>query len=290
MMIRKIQMGALMAGLAMVSWACVEEAPRDVELEAPGPQAELSQASVVTPEFRISGLDGLPESLVVDRLGLSISAIRLEPLDPSSGLVYSTSEPIDLVFELDRGGTSVERPSVVVPETGRFLVSVRLEPQEAPNSEVARYARLAQEPSSLSIEGWVRSTPASGRMVDTDDDSDGNPVPMPFDKLSIRQDSSTWTPFRYASQSVIYFTFDEVEFVDGEQFLTFDFDLSEWSAQVLEPLVSSVEIAMVERELEERVEISDLTFDLSTETDLQAPETFLASGTVTTSPADLPDL
>lgn len=279
----KAKSGAVLLALLVALAACGQDGTAEVTLEAPGTesQVEARSSALVTPEFRVSGFDDLPVDLRVEGIALTVASIQLTPLDNrAAGIVYSTASPLHLRFDMAGGEASLLRPTVEVPETGRFLVSVRIEP--AP--EGARELTQATSPVSLSLEGRVRSdlnsTP-SGE-PDTGKEEDGNPLPLPFHQLSVRQqESGDWTPFRYASDASITFTFNEVEFVRGEQKLTFDFDLSDWAHAALAPLVQS--LGEYTGEPMERIEISDLTFDLDAE--FQAPEEyFLATGTVTTTP------
>lgn len=223
--------------------------------EAGSPDAahteELEQAVTVTPEFSISGTSSLPEELYLNKLGLTISEIRLEPLDPELGsMAYSSRSATRLEFDIHRGEMVKPGEPLELPSDGRYLVSVRLEP----SAEVEEKAQGASEEvsSSFSIAGFVAGT-GIVRVDPRFDEkrSDGSPVPMPFEEIHRTEDDddmqdnpaipTEWTPFHYDSQRSAFITLNEVDFTAGEQHLTFDFDVRDWALELVDPLLTAVE-------------------------------------------------
>lgn len=268
--IAKLALVALLTGLMVVG--CGE--PEVITVSATDADEAEAKAATVTPEFRIHGLQQLPQGLLLDELGLSVAEIRLEPLRGSHGVAYTTSRPLDLRFDIENGETRHQGQTVQIPETGRFLVSVRLEPAELDpqiGGEEADFQR-----GSLSLFGYVRSDFSAsvddedGSQGDEDDENDGNPLPLPVEPIG---DDPMWTPFAYASQRVVFYTFSDVELVGGEQSLTFHFDLNDWASTAVTPIVDAVEKTS-----------DDGVVDVSEKVDspTSGPEALLESGSVST--------
>lgn len=260
------------------------------------------EVAAVIPVFQVSGLGSVDEAIILDKLGLVIAEIRLEPLDGDGGVAFSTTRPFELVFDLSQGAQAQEYQEVEIPQTGHFLVSVRVEPVEGEGEFGLPDGRVA----SVGMEGRVRSDaredvgedgdgkplplPFDGRHSrdedadDEDDSGDGKPLPLPFD--SRRQAMETpeeWTSFRYSSQDVVYFTFSEVELVEGSQKLVFDFDLSAWIDSLSEPVARAVSQAQG-NETANRGPI-DISSQLDSPDVLSYPEGLLEQGHVFNVPA-----
>lgn len=213
----KTKFGVALIALA-TSVACVD----NVTAEAATSHADTRvQAVTAIPEFVITGLERVPESLHLTNLGLTVSEIRLEPMWSAESLAYSTRRASMIDFALDEGQTTAVGEELELPVTGRYLVSIRLEPVEAV--------------PSFHVEGFV----ADGERADGED-GDGWPQPMPFDEETATADGE-WTPFEYQSRRAVFFTFNDVELSYGEQFLTFAFDVREWANGVHEPISHAVE-------------------------------------------------
>ena len=203
-----------------------------------------------TPEFRITGLDDAPEELLIEELGITVTEIRLEPVDGTDrGLAYSTSNPLTLEFDLTQGQTELRGQEVTLPELGQFLVSVRLEPVE----EVGTDEFLG----SLELRGHVRNGYLvketeeqqedrykwdDDRVESTDERGDGSPVPLPVQRIKNEdQQEEMWTPFAMSSSRTVYYTFSDVELVPGAQDLTFTFDINDWAMTAANPIIDAVE-------------------------------------------------
>lgn len=242
------------------------------------------QAVTVVPEFSVSGTSTLPEELYLSELGLSISEIRLEPISSDvASVAYSSRHAIDLHFDVARGETLKEGTPLQLPQAGRYMVSVRLDPTVSTEDAGEGVAETVSP--SLSLSGFVAGE--SIVRVDPRYDekrSDGSPVPMPFDETenddAELQDRPAlpleWTPFRYDSQRSVYFTLGEVEFDTGEQTLSFDFDVEDWALELVEPLVDAVTYRDDPASAEE--EGVDVTLPL--ESTGHGPEAFFQSASV----------
>ncbi len=195
------------------------------------------QAVEVVPQFRISGVDAVPNNLYLSELGLVVSEIRLTPvLLTDSNLAYSTVDPMALKFDVSENETVLQGPPLELPDSGRYVVSIRLEPVETLEGEAAE--------SSFSMDGFVAETPEPYDLSET---SDGKPLPLPFDEkpdsdeLTDAADSPLlWTPFQYNSRRSVFFTFNDVSFESGEQILEFTFDVRDWADGVADPISKAV--------------------------------------------------
>jgi hypothetical protein len=232
----------LVAGLLTLSMAGCG----DVDFGQPShPDIEMAeQAVTVVPEFQINGTSELPEQLYLSELGLVISEIKLEPITTDSGSVaYSTREPTVLKFDVARGETVRQGEPVKLPEAGRYLVGVRLEPAQV--SETV-------DPS-LSVAGFVASNGID--RVDPRFDgktSDGSPIPLPYDEDEADEDDeddlkdapalpTQWTPFHVGSQKTKFFSVGDVFIQPGRQKLTFQFNVNDWALDLVDPVLSAVE-------------------------------------------------
>jgi hypothetical protein len=209
------------------------------EFAQPGSYSTQQQSVVVAPQFEIIGVDALPENLHVTEINLRVSEILLQPIDRPNSLAYSFAQPFAPRFDLARGETVRAFDGVEVPR-GRYLVSLRLEPVPLDETEI--------DPHSFEMYGFV----AEGPSIHHDEvASDGTPVPLPF-KENEEDDRSEgeftdrpeypdqWTPFIYESKKTEFFTFSNVEFTPGQQFLTFRFDVRSWALEVVQPISKAV--------------------------------------------------
>lgn len=226
--------------MVLVSAACATLSVAgcvDMDLGGPG-STELEQrqqAVSVVPEFTITGTDAVPASLYLTDLGLAVSEIRLEPLSSPSSLAYSTRDSMLVEFDLSQNQTTRTGEVVELPSAGRYLVSIRLEPIVVEGVET----------SSFSAHGFVIDDHVNQPI---DEVADGEPQPMPFDPgtvtdghLTDKQEFPTeWTPFDYQSKRAVFYTFSDVEFAEGQQFLTFSFDVRDWAVEVVDPITNAV--------------------------------------------------
>ncbi|MFW5966969.1 MAG: hypothetical protein ACOCV2_05590 [Persicimonas sp.] len=211
--------------------------------------AEQEQSVTVWPEFQIQGTSTLPEELNLETLGLTISEIQLEPVDSErDSIAYSTREPNVLTFDLSEEETSIEGDALTLPEEGTYLINVRLEPI----TEVEETSKGTTERvySSFSVSGSV-----SGDDLETTTDdprlegraTNGRPIPVPYetdddsDEVEAKSGDEAWTEFHYDSERSVFVTLDEVELEEGEQVLSFEFDVSQWAMALLEPLIDALE-------------------------------------------------
>lgn len=272
--IAAVTVGLLMAGV----FGC-----GDVEVgtlaNSESPSEEVSQTAKVTPEFAIRGLDEVPEEMMLEELGLSIGEIRLEPARGDEGFVYATSKPFSMTFDLADGEDVLRGETVEFPETGRFLVSIRLEPRE--EEEIQDLDDMLYA-GSLGIRGQVRSdyvvsqTEEEERrelLEDEDEEYDGNPLPLPAERPSYDEDM--WKPFTLTSNRVVAYTFSDVELTPGEQALTFEFDLQDWAHDAAAPIVDAVHSTETEGE-----EVVDVGREIDSAT--SEPEALLGTGSVST--------
>lgn len=271
-----VAVGLLAVGIA----SCGE-----VDLETTGnsesPSEEVSQSAKVTPEFAIRGLDDVPEEMKLEELGLAVAEIRLEPLRGEEGFVYATSEPFSLTFDLAEGEDVLRGETVEFPETGRFLVSIRIEPADEGEVDDALYE------GSFGIRGKVRRDYAvelsseddrrSERELsdddseDDDEEYDGNPLPLPAERPSYEE--TMWTPFTLTSNRAVAYTYSDVELAPGEQVLTFEFHVQDWARDAAAPIADAVHDT-------ESDDIVDVGGEIDSPT--SEPEALLGTGSVST--------
>ncbi|MBA2661804.1 MAG: hypothetical protein H0U74_05880 [Bradymonadaceae bacterium] len=280
----KYMVGCLGLLLAFSMFSCA-----DVDTTPSGPETTLSQKQpvMVTPEFAIRGIDGMPSELFLTELGLSITEIRLEPVTSRAGSVaYSTRQPFRLLFDVANGEVVKRWETFEFPEPGRFIVSIRLEPREQFDEQSQR---MVTE-SSLSLAGFIAGDGIT--LIDPinsiDENMDGNPLPLPFDE---QNDSSSgevqdrpaspteWTPFHYDSKRAVFFTFSDVELTSGEQTLGFTFDVHDWALELVEPIVRAVRNVS-------SPDIHDQGVDITTQLDSvgRGAEALMEAGSVRTEP------
>lgn len=257
--------------LGLLIWAGCGDAVLEEVDNSSNETEEASQKAKVIPEFTITGLDNVPEELMLEQLGLSVGEIRLEPLRGNDGFVYATSEPISLTFDLSQGEKALEGRTVEFPDTGRFLVSIRLEPPDEPRHEVDE----SLLDGSLGIQGQVRSdyrvSRTDGREDDEGDENDGNPLPLPAERPSDGDDM--WTPFALTSDRVVAYTFSDIELTRGEQVLSFEFDVEDWATNAASPIADAVDQTKDE-------EVVDIGREVDSDT-VEA-EALLGTGSVST--------
>ncbi|RDV39290.1 hypothetical protein DV096_01570 [Bradymonadaceae bacterium TMQ3] len=259
--------------------ACGEAAP-----ESPGTDSavdERSQAAMVTPEFRLSGIGELPDELILEEVGLTITEIRLQPVNGAE-VAYSTTRPIGLNFDLSQGETAIRGHAVEFPQTGRYLVSVRLEPLSSAEREELMAEEGAEIPmGSLELSGLVKYGEDSMGKVGGEDE-DGNPLPLPFERTRVWTIDESWTPFHYESQRAVFYALSNVELSPGEQTLVFNFDLNQWAISALDPIVSAVESIGSQGRPGEVIDISP-----SLDEDALGTEAMVQAASVSTMPAAL---
>lgn len=233
---------ALAAALALSAVACGEP-----EVEAPVIEEAVTQKQSVSvvPTFSLTGHHTLPADLYLSELGFTVSEIRLEPLAAdASSVAYSAVQPEIVRFDVSRGETIKHGQPIVLPEPGRYLVSLRLEPLKAPGRD--------ELISSFTLLGFVAQ---SSMRVDPryEDDRGDRPTPHPFDEggdsdppghgelVDSPEAPDAWTPFRYHSERAVFFTLNTVDFQAGEQALEFSFDMRNWVVDIVEPISRAVE-------------------------------------------------
>ena len=233
---------AIAAVLAVAMAGCA-----DMDIGQPAdPEVQLAeQAVTVVPEFQVDGATQMPGELYLSQLGLVITEIRLEPItNATDGVAYSTRRPTVLNFDVARGESVKVGEPLTLPDAGRYLVSVRLEPSREEQTSLD---------SSFSVAGFVASEGIQRVDPRYDEDgkrADGSPVPMPYDEDESGDDDelgdapalpTQWTPFHYESKRAVFFTLGEVEFEQGKQFLSFRFDVEDWALELVDPILSAVE-------------------------------------------------
>lgn len=235
-MIKRATLYLAASALLALGTSCVDNVD---DYAGPTGYSTQQQPVVVAPQFEIVGVDELPDNLQVTEIGLRVSEILLQPIDRPNSLSYSFSRPFAPRFALAEGETVRSFDGVEVPQ-GRYLVSLRLEPVPLEETDV--------DPTSFEMYGFV----AEGPSLHNDEvSSDGTPVPLPFkegegddrdeNEFTDRPDyPEQWTPFIYESKKTEFFTFSNVEFTPGEQYLTFRFDVRSWAFDVVQPISKAV--------------------------------------------------
>lgn len=225
------------AFVLMGATSCVDTVD---DFSTPSTHTTAEQAVMVAPQFEIIGEDQLPDTLHVSELGLVVSEILLQPIDRPDSVAYSFAKPFKLDFAIEEGETLKSFDGVELP-AGNYLVSLRLEPVAIEDGDI--------DPSSFEMYGYVAEGPS---IYNGEVNSDGTPVPLPFkendDEDAVEDGEFTdkpdyptqWTPFQYKSKKTEFFTFSNVEFTPGEQFLTFRFDVRSWAVEVVQPISKAV--------------------------------------------------
>ena len=235
------------SSLAVLLAGCGEAARTD------GDSTRTKESAVrVVPKFHLEGTEQLPENLRLHDLGLAVSEIRLTPVNPGGDVAYSNRKPLGLDFRVGEGEIERKGGELVLPDAGKFDVSLRLEPvrsdqKDAKAAPAGRSGKYSFRISGyVSGDGVVRVDPRDG------ENSDGHPVPFPAspkheDSESDNQVSDTpalpkqWTPFQYESRKSVVYTLDSVEFVEGKQYLSFSFDAQDWALELVKPLSRAVQ-------------------------------------------------
>jgi|GEM_PF-2891341 len=218
-----------------------------------GGYQEQTQTISLVPEFSLNGSEDMPDTVYFSELGLSIAEIRLEPLTSSaddaelSSIIYSTRNAIQLDFDVARGEQVIFGEPLELPHTGRYLISVRLEPISRVQSSYGTVNEVSSP--SFRVEGFVATDPATrterGRL---DESADGSPTPMPFEEdeeCEIQQGldgrAGEWTPFHYDSRQSVFISLNEVEIGEDSEFLSFEFNMNEWAKSLAIPLQDAVQ-------------------------------------------------
>lgn len=231
------------AALLLGGTSCVDNVD---EFGQPVGYSTKQQSVVVAPQFEIVGEKELPDTLHVTQLGLVVSEILLQPIDRPDSVSYSFAKPFAPKFDLSRGETIKSFDGVEVP-AGRYLVSLRLEPIAVEDGDV--------DPSSFEMYGFVAEGP---KIYNDEVSSDGTPVPLPFKEgeddaaegelTDLPESPDQWTPFLYKSKKTEFFTFSNVEFTAGQQYLTFRFDVRSWALEVVQPISKAVRNGAIDDE------------------------------------------
>lgn len=204
--------------------------------------AEPSLASTsgpieVIPEFNLRGTDEMPSRLFLTELGFTVSEIRLTPVseDPSRPAYSAASQ--DITFDVADGQTVRLGESIILPEAGQYLVSLRLEPVSTTNEEGAVTV------SSFTMSGFVFDDGTSEVQRSMGNVSE-DPQPGFFgddEAMTDAEDSpESWTPIVYHSQRSVFMHLNNVTFGQGTQYLTLEFDARKWAAGLIEPLTRAV--------------------------------------------------
>jgi len=206
------------------------------------------RAVKVIPTFEIDGTHNFPDNVRFDDLGLTVSSITLTPIDEEQGVAYSTSDADSIEFDVGDGRLEREGRPIALPETGRFDVTLRLEPVDDEGTAQGD----ASDDYSLALSGHVAGIEDSGA---TDGGAqDGNPIPVPaspndwntdLDDASAEADDRTstpahWMPFEYTTRESVRMTLSAVELRNGTQYLRFNFDAEEWASEIATPVARAV--------------------------------------------------
>lgn len=240
----------------------------DLSEEAAAPAAERAQRTqrvTLVPEFTISGIDAIPESLYLTELSFVVSEIRLEPLSgPNRGVAYSVVTPQLVTFDVSRGQSVRLGQPIELPEPGRYLVSLRLEPVSLPEDATGN-ARTPERPFSFVMTGFFAQQ-QSADVEKTEQVAEGGegerPIPHPFDgkdEEPVNEEVGTyaeapesWTLFHYHSERAAFIPMNDVELSGGEQHLAFNFDMRTWSDNIIEPISKAVSTTATGPLLDER--------------------------------------
>jgi hypothetical protein len=200
----------------------------------------------VVPTFHLEGTDKVPEQLRLEELGLAISEIELTPSSPDESVAYSSRAPMELDFQVEDGEIQLTGDELVLPETGTYDVSLRLEPT---GSRPEATGGGQDRDYSMRMSGYVAGNGIVRVDRDDGENEDGRPVPFPAspdpddeeDDVSDRPElPNQWTPFEYESEQSVVHTLDQVAISGDRQILSFSFDAEDWALELLEPLSRAV--------------------------------------------------
>lgn len=235
--------------------------------EAAAPAAQQSrraQRVTLVPEFTISGIDAIPEELYLTELSFVVSEIRLEPLTgPNRGVAYSVVTPQLVTFDVSRGQSVRFGQPIELPEPGRYLVSLRLEPVELSKAATGG-ATTPERPFSFVMTGFIaqQRTADAEKAAQVADGEGERPIPHPFDGKdeepvneevgAYAEAPESWTLFHYHSERAAFIPMNDVELSGGEQHLAFHFDMRAWSGNLIEPISKAVSTTTTGPVLDER--------------------------------------
>jgi len=200
------------------------------------------QPVIIEPVFIIDGLDDLPAGLVIDEVHLGIGAIFLELIEgDETGIAFANRDPFHVFFDLGASDTA-GAPTMTLPQGGRYLVSVQVEPQMLDGGAVepTRTASVNTDP----VEG---SFAASGMIYQTeivmDDPTVEEPIPLPWypeaNSVSGLRANVTGVPFEYVSSRTVRFVLDEVTLEGGTSHrLMLHIDLGNWVRDTIHPVLA----------------------------------------------------
>lgn len=235
------------------------------------PLSDSIQPIEVIPEFTLKGTDQMPERLFLTDLGFTISEIRLTPVSEDLGRPAYSVPSQDLTFDVARGQTVRHGESIVLPEAGQYLVSLRLEPVSTTNEEgvvtVSSFTMsgFVFDDGSYEVQrsmGGVSEDPQPGFFGDDEAMTDAEDSP------------ESWTPIVYHSQRSVFMHLNNVTFEPGSQYLTLEFDARRWAAGLIEPLTRAVSKSR------QSSEIGDDHVDVSLQLDARGfdPSGFIDNG------------
>jgi hypothetical protein len=235
----------MVLGLGLTLLAGCAEEPAQTQDDSPQ-QESVSQGVVVTPEFRLEGLDALGEGVSLQHVCMGIGEIRLEPLgDQAEDLIYITRSAIMLDFDVATGEVSVVGSPIVLPHDGDFMISIRIEP-------IGELDRLGDR--SVRIDGLMARSAAYAL---GDLHATGEPTPLPMkdgtqlnDKLDV---PVKWVPWTYSTQEVGLVLLNNVEFKNTDtQRLLIRFDLSDWLEDAMAPITAAVDDTVLAEEQQQQ--------------------------------------
>ncbi len=240
----------LLAVVTGVATACADTMEPERRLKTSETTVE------VTPEFEVSGIAKLPDKLVVSELGLGVSSIELRPVETSDrGVAYVTGDPIQVEFDVDAGQRVAQSQKIILPETGLYDVTVRLEAGEDEESSAQPYSlRMKGHAAESDVETSTVSLEAIGEAFQ------GDPVPLPLDDGGTVDDSDEemetgiqglsdeseqlgegWRSFALKSEKTVEHRLNRIKLREGEQRLRFRVDVHDWALDIVEPVTEAVE-------------------------------------------------
>lgn len=208
---------------------------------------EAGVALEITPEFRVTGVENIRDEVFLQDVFLGIGEVRLEPLEEDyQGLVYATSVPMRLHFDLSAEQWTVAGPQVMLPHSGEFRVSIRFQPVEVEHEDANREMTT----SSMRVDGMM------ARVTGVPDVSEkaaaGEPVPLPWRPGKDGDAKSApvvWVPWTYSSQAMNIVTLNDVSFNnERKQKLVIAFDVATWLEDAFRPINETIGSAVEARE------------------------------------------
>lgn len=189
----------------------------------------------------------------LDRLFLGVGSIYLEPLDSPGSPVISAADSLALTFEIDADGqATILLPEVSVAHSGRYLVSIAIEPLPVPtNTEWPSALLEGASKSGFSV--LIQGLLMHDIVGDTTDPRKDEPEPLPW-RISVPKEQTSVVsldgldqatveciPFEYQSDRTGFIRLGEVKIGTERNELHISIDLNHWLDAAIVPVIDKLD-------------------------------------------------